>query len=185
MLSLLLILLFPTIIMLVSLPLWLIKELSSDVIKYIILILYFGYILILAISIENTQSIIEPILICVITLVANIKQLNIYIDKLYSFRERTKKSDYANQVSCNYEPSDEDILIRVVKECLKSESGSYPGDIYMSDDIRDLGLVKHYEKFKDAIYKNFHVNIHWDTFSDFHRLEDVLNYIKNHRYDYY
>lgn len=31
----------------------------------------------------------------------------------------------------------------------------------MSDDIRDLGLVKHYEKFKDAIFKNFHVNIHW------------------------
>lgn len=184
MLSLLLVLFLPTILMLVSLPLWLIKKLSSDAIKYIMFTLYFGYIFILAITLE-TQSIFETILYCGITLVANIKQLNIYVNKLYSFRNTTKKSEYEDQVSYNYEPSDEDKLIKVVRECLGSASKPYSGHVFMSDDIRDLGLVKHYDEFKDAINKEFHVNLYWDTFSDFQNLEDLLNYIKDHRYDSY
>lgn len=184
MLSLLLVLFLPTIIMLVSLPLWLIKKLSSDAIKYIMYTLYFGYIFILAITLE-TQSVFETMLYCGITLVANIKQLKIYVNKLYSSRNKTKDSEYEDHVSYDYEPSDEEKLIKVVRECLGSATKPYSGYVFMSDDIRDLGLVKHYDEFKDAIYKEFHVSLNWDTFSDFRDLTDILNYIKDHRYDHY
>lgn len=143
MISLLFVIFLPSIALLVSLILWPIKKLSNELIRIIVYVLFFGYIIFIFCSSNSRTSTFETILHCVIILLANYKQLDVYMNKLSSRGERNNDESY-NYIHDSSELSDEDKLIHVVRVCLGSKEKPYGGYIFMSDNTHDL-LVGHYD----------------------------------------
>lgn len=127
------------------------------------IVLYFVYIVIIA-KILETNKIFEAILYCGIIFFANFKQLSIYIKKLETFRNRTESdNDYDDMTLYESEQSDEDRLIGIGEECLRSNDGLY-SSICISDEISEIGLVTIFIDSRKRCIKNLMSILHGTHF---------------------